>query len=91
MRPIADLHTHTTGSGHAFSTLDELARAAADADVKVLGVTDHGPSMTGAPTHGYFEMSHRIPRFLHGVRVLFGCEANILDHTGRIDLVLQPQ
>ena len=26
-----------------------------------LGVTDHGPTMTGAPTHGYFEMAHRLP------------------------------
>lgn len=84
--PVADLHAHTIASGHAYSTLDELARAAATAGLTVLGVTDHGPSMTGAPTHGYFEMAHRLPPVLHGVRVLFGCESNIVDHTGRIDI-----
>jgi putative hydrolase len=73
-------------SGHAFNTLDELARAAAAAGLEVLGVTDHGPSMTGAPTHGYFEMAHRVPQILHGVHVLVGCEANIIDHRGGIDI-----
>ncbi|MFI7337025.1 PHP domain-containing protein [Streptomyces sp. NPDC050085] len=85
-RPIADLHAHTMASGHAFNTLDEMAQAAAAAGLAVLGITDHGPTMTGAPTHGYFEMAHRIPKTLHGVRILLGCEANILDHQGSIDI-----
>ncbi|HEY9327690.1 MAG TPA: PHP domain-containing protein [Streptomyces sp.] len=85
-RPIADLHAHTLASGHAFNTLDEMAQAAAAAGLTTLGITDHGPTMTGAPTHGYFEMAHRLPGTLHGVRILLGCEANILDHKGSIDI-----
>ena len=40
---IMDLHTHTIVSGHAYNTLYEMARAAADHGMKVLGSTDHAP------------------------------------------------
>lgn len=82
----ADLHAHTIASGHAFSTLDEMVRAAAALGRRAQGLTDHGPSMDGAPTIGYFEMVGRLPRTLHGVDVLMGCEAAIVDVQGRIDL-----
>ncbi|WP_261568225.1 PHP domain-containing protein [Frankia gtarii] len=82
----ADLHSHTIASGHAFSTLDDMARAAAEAGITVLGVTEHGPAMDGAPHAGFFDMAGRLPPILHGVRVLPGIEANILDRTGRLDL-----
>lgn len=83
---LADLHSHSVASGHAFNTLNELALAASARGIRVLGVTDHGPSMDGAPTSGYFEMVDRVPTDMHGVQILFGCEANILDTDGRIDL-----
>lgn len=34
----ADLHTHTIASGHAYNTIREMARAAADKGLKALGI-----------------------------------------------------
>ncbi len=36
-----DLHTHTVASGHAYSTVQEMAKAAADKGLKLLGITEH--------------------------------------------------
>jgi putative hydrolase len=85
-QPVAELHSHTIISGHAFGTLTEMSGAAAGLGVRILAVTEHGPSMTGAPTPGFFEMTRRLPPVIGGVRVMVGCEANILDQSGRIDL-----
>ena len=41
MKIELDVHTHTIASGHAFSTLQEMAQAAADKGLKVLGITEH--------------------------------------------------
>lgn len=81
-----DLHTHTVASGHAFATLAELVEAAKTKGIEILAITDHGPSMEGAPTPGYFEMFRRIPSRWDNLRLLFGCEANIIDTEGHIDL-----
>jgi putative hydrolase len=83
---IAELHSHTIASGHAFGSLEEMTCEAARLGLTVLAVTEHGPSMAGAPTPGFFEMTVRLPPVSHGVRVVVGCEANILDRQGMIDL-----
>jgi putative hydrolase len=82
----ADLHTHTIGSGHAYSTIEEMARAARRAGVKILGMTDHGPDMPGASHEYYFHNLRVIPEYLHGVRILRGIEANIIGKDGRLDM-----
>ena len=46
---IMDLHTHTIVSGHAYNTLYEMARAAADHGMKVFGSTDHAPEVSRVP------------------------------------------
>ncbi len=81
-----DLHTHTLASGHAFNTIDELAAGAAQAGIELLGISDHGPSMEGASKAGYFEMAQRVPKRIGATGVWFGCEANITDLKGRLDL-----
>ena len=43
----ADLHTHTIASGHAYNTIREMARAAADKGLKALGITEHAPKLPG--------------------------------------------
>ena len=42
---LLDAHTHTVVSGHAYSSLQEMAKAAADMGLEVLGITEHGPSV----------------------------------------------
>ena len=86
MRPLLDLHTHTIASGHAYSTIQEMARTAADMGLQVLGITEHAPALPGACDPIYFRNLHIVPREMYGIRLLLGAELNILDTTGRMDL-----
>lgn len=81
-----DLHTHTVASGHAYSTLSENALAASRRGIKLLGMTDHAPSMPGAPHLYHFGNLAIIPEELYGVRILPGVEANIISHDGELDM-----
>ena len=42
--------------------------------------------MEGAPHEGYFANMARIPREMQGVNLFMGCEANVVDFSGNIDL-----
>ena len=54
MKIELDVHTHTIASGHAFSSLQEMARAAADKGLKLLGITEHTPGIPGSCHLIYF-------------------------------------
>ncbi len=81
-----DVHTHTVASGHAYSSLQEMAHAAADMGLELLGVTEHGPSIPGTCPKLYFKNMFVVPRQMYGIRLLMGCEVNILDTDGTLDL-----
>ncbi len=81
-----DLHIHSIASGHAFNTVYELAKAAQEKGLEMIGITDHGPAILGGPKKPYFYVTNRVPRKIFGVEVLMGCEANILDNNGLLDL-----
>lgn len=49
MKLIADLHTHTLASAHAYSTVTENTVQAEKTGLKIMAVTDHGPQMEDAP------------------------------------------
>ena len=83
---LLDAHTHTVASGHAYSSLQEMAKAAADMGLEVLGITEHGPSVPGTCPTLYFKNMFVVPRQMYGVRLLMGCEINILDTKGSLDL-----
>ncbi len=86
-----DLHVHSLASGHAFNTIFELVAYAKTIGVETIAITDHGPSMVGAPHLGYFEVLNRIPKKIDGVNVMVGCEANIIDLDGNIDIPIEIQ
>jgi putative hydrolase len=86
MRIIADLHTHTIASGHAYSTVNEIALAAGAKGLQAIALTDHGPAMPGGPHRYHFCAMRFIPRTIAGVRILRGVEANILNEQGALDL-----
>ena len=87
MRIVADTHTHTLMSGHAHSTLLENVTEAKRKGLKFLAVTDHTGIMPDAPSETYFIcMRTTIPDEYEGVYLLRGCEANILDETGKLDI-----
>ncbi len=83
---LLDAHTHTIASGHAYSTIQEMARMAADKGLQVLGITEHGPSIEGTCPLLYFRNMFVVPRQIYGIRLLMGCEINILDTIGSLDL-----
>lgn len=86
MKPlIADLHMHSIMSGHAFGTIRELAQEAAGKNLKLIGVTEHGPSIPGTCDPIYFWNFIDAPRELCGVEMLYGSEMNVLSG-GKVDL-----
>lgn len=89
MKFIADTHAHTLVSGHAYSTIREMAAAAAAKGMKMQALTEHAPEMPGTCGLYYFQNLDVIPREMSGVRMLFGAELNIMDATGRVDLPKQ--
>ncbi|NMC27987.1 MAG: phosphatase [Syntrophomonadaceae bacterium] len=86
MRYEADLHIHTTASGHGYSTIKEVVEEAAHKGLKMVAITDHGLKMPGAPHWYHFTNLISLPRTINGVEVLRGVEANILDLKGSIDM-----
>lgn len=81
-----DVHTHTIVSGHAFSTVQEMAKAASEKGLEYLGITEHGPGIPGTCHPIYFRNTHVVPREMYGVKLLMGAELNILDKHGTLDL-----
>ena len=85
-KPLLDLHTHTVASGHAYSSLQEMVRAAEEKGIQILGITEHGPSIPGTCPLLYFKNMGVIPREINGVKLMMGCEINILNTRGEIDM-----
>lgn len=83
---VFDLHTHTIASGHAYNTLREMAQAAADKGLELLGITEHAPAMPGTCHKFHFHNLKVVPRELYGVKLLLGSEVNIMDANGTLDL-----
>lgn len=86
MKFIADTHAHTLASGHAYSTIREMAAAGGKRGLKALALTEHAPEMPGTCQLYYFQNLDVIPREIHGIQVLFGAELNIMDSDGTLDL-----
>lgn len=86
MNIVADLHTHSISSGHAYSTVKEIILAAKAAQLELVAITDHGPAMLGAPTAYHFGNLSVLPAKYDGIEILYGVEANIIDNNGNLDL-----
>lgn len=86
MKTLLDVHTHTIVSGHAYSTLAEMITQAQKLGLEILGITDHTPSLPGAPHSIYFRNLHVVPRQWGSLKLLLGAELNILNWHGDIDL-----
>jgi putative hydrolase len=86
LKLLLDTHCHTISSGHAYSTIKEIAEAAADSGLKLIAMTDHGPAMPGGPSLFHIGNMRVIPEYIKGVRVLKGVEANIMDFDGGLDI-----
>jgi len=75
---IADLHTHTIASGHAYGTIREMALEASNRGLQLLGISEHAPGIPGTVNPFYYNNLQVIPRTLYGVEIIHGCEINVL-------------
>lgn len=86
MRVEIDTHTHTLASGHAYNTINEMAKTAADKGLKGLAITEHAPQMPGTCHLFYFQNLRVVPRERYGIELLLGTELNIMNEDGEVDL-----
>lgn len=86
MKLIADTHAHTIASGHAYSTMREMVRSAAEKGMELLALTEHAPKMPGSCPISYFRNLKVVPREMEGIQLLLGTEANIMDADGNLDV-----
>ena len=86
MEYLLYLHTHTLASGHAYNTITEMAKAAAEKGIKLLGITEHSIKMPGTCHLFYFSNLKVVERKQYGVQLLMGAELNVIDYKGTIDL-----
>lgn len=86
MQLVCDCHVHTLSSGHAYSTITECAKAASEKGLLLMAITDHAPALPGGTHILHFQNMRVLPRTLHGVQLLRGVEANILDYCGTLDI-----
>lgn len=81
-----DTHIHTVFSLHAYSTVEEDVRAAAEAGLELVGVADHFSAMISSTEHlrdyQHFLNMKVWPRRWHGVTLLRAAEVDILDLEG---------
>ena len=77
MKLNCDIHTHTIASGHAYGTMREMAAEAAEKQLSLIGFSEHGPLTPGTCDPFHFAALDKVPRTLHGVHVIHGCEINI--------------
>lgn len=81
-----DLHIHTIASGHAYNTIFEYINRAKELKMKIIGFSEHGPSVEGSVCETYFKCLNRLPRYVDGIMILRGAEANIVDRKGTLDI-----
>jgi putative hydrolase len=84
--PIADLHTHTLFTAHAYSTITENATAAAAHGMIAMACTDHTDAVPDSGHRWHFSNMAILPPYISGVRVLHGMECNVMELDGSLDI-----
>ncbi|MBQ8598839.1 MAG: PHP domain-containing protein [Oscillospiraceae bacterium] len=74
-----EIHMHTLASGHAYGSPREMAQAAAEQGLSLIGLSDHGPGCPGTCSHVFFGCYDRMCRNVHGVEILGGAELNVMN------------
>ncbi len=84
---VLDVHSHTIISGHAYSTMREMARAAHERGLLLLGITEHGPGVPGSMVNDYYIRNTRmVDRRMEGLELMLGAEADIMNSSGELDI-----
>ena len=88
MKAVLDAHIHSIASVHAYSTITENTRAAAERGLALIAITDHAPGVPDSALMPHFANLHALPKELFGVRLLRGVELNIMDYEGNVDMAV---
>lgn len=83
---LADMHTHTVASGHAYNTIQEMVCSAREKGIKLLGITEHAVTMPGTCHDFYFHNLKMAKRDYEGLEVCLGVELNIVSYNGKVDM-----
>lgn len=83
---LADMHTHTVASGHAYNTILEMSKKASEIGLEILGITEHSMTMPGTCHEFYFQNLKSVGRNEYGVDLCLGVELNIIDYMGNVDM-----
>lgn len=83
---LADMHTHTVASGHAYNTIQEMVTSAKEKGIKLLGITEHAVTMPGTCHAFYFQNLKMAKRDYEGIELCLGVELNIIDYNGNVDM-----
>ena len=86
MTDVIDIHTHTIASMHAYSTIREVAAAAKEKGLALVGISDHAPALPGTFHEMYFRNFKVIRPDAYGIDIIMGAELNITDFEGSVDL-----
>jgi len=81
-----DLHTHSVASGHAYSTVAELAEAGAAAGLDAIAITDHGPGLPQGPHVFHFSNLYRLREWDGACALLTGVEEDLAGPDGEVYL-----
>ncbi|MCL2843134.1 MAG: phosphatase [Oscillospiraceae bacterium] len=81
-----DTHSHTLASEHAYSTILENAKSAAERGLDLLAITDHASQMSDAPHIAHFVNYGILDKTLYGVEMLYGAEIDIIDFDGNVSM-----
>lgn len=87
MKIYIDTHTHTLAVDHAYSTLSENVAAAKAKGLAAIAMTEHSPSMPGAPSWLHFMSVGILPPEIDGIAIIRGIEVNIMDNDGTLDFL----
>lgn len=66
--------------------MQEMAQAAAEKGLQLLGITEHAPGIPGTCAPIYFKNLRCVPCQMYGVELMLGVELNILNYQGDIDM-----
>ena len=86
MKLIADLHTHTLFSSHAFNTVTEMINQAQKIGLRAIAITDHGPLMPDSGHEWHFMNKGQVPKKLDDLIIMYGAEVDVVNIDGDLDI-----
>lgn len=81
-----DLHTHTSFSPHAYSTLMENITVAKERGMEAIAMTNHGTNTSDFTHVWHFGNFKHLPRIINGIVVFTGVECTFMDVNATLDM-----